>query len=394
MFARWLTKFESVHKATTQEEREAIYRFRYTVYVEELNRSIGGVDHERRWVHDADDHAPSSTLLYTGTPQEVTGTLRLCHWEPGQVPPYDFKLLSMHVFPDIQERHVAEVGRFMIRPNLRGKLILPAFAHAAYEVLVGERHSELLFCYCSPGLVPLYRKLGMRPYSGAMVPTADGMHVPLVAIPSDHEYFRQQGSPVAPLIKRYYGPGKRPPVELSRYAAVLSAGALPIEVEPARVWEEVQEEFLAAGQSSSFLEGLSDRAIKQLTSKGFIVDVPEGTLVTQEGFGEKEMFVILDGIFEALVQDRRLAVMGKGEVIGEVAFFRESGRRSASVRATTAGRVLALRRRFLEELMKDDPALAAQLLFNLARIMSERLARQSSVQQVEPPAEVFLEAQE
>jgi CRP-like cAMP-binding protein len=199
---------------------------------------------------------------------------------------------------------------------------------------------------------------------------------------------------VAPLIKRYYGPGKRPPVELSRYAAVLSAGALPIEVEPARVWEEVQEEFLAAGQSSSFLEGLSDRAIKQLTSKGFIVDVPEGTLVTHEGFGEKEMFVILDGIFEALVQDRRLAVMGKGEVIGEVAFFRESGRRSASVRATTAGRVLALRRRFLEELMKDDPALAAQLLFNLARIMSERLARQSSVQQVEPPAEVFLEEQE
>jgi len=391
MFTRWLTKFETVHKATTQEEREAIYRFRYTVYVEELNRSIGGVDHERRWVHDDDDDAPYTTLLYTGTPQEVTGTVRLRHWEPGQVPGYDFKQLSMHVFPDIQERHVAELGRFMIRPNLRGKLILPAITHAAYEFLVGERHSELLFCYCSPGLVPLYRKLGARPYGGAMIPTPDGMHVPLVAISSDDEYFRRQGSPVAPLIRRYYGPGKRPPLELSRYSEVLSADVAPIEVEPARVWEEVQEEFLAAGQSPSFLEGLSDRAIKQLTSKGFIVEVPEGTLVTHEGFGEKEMFVILEGTFEALAQDRRLAVMGKGEVVGEVAFFRESGRRSASVRAITAGRVLALRRRFLDELMKDEPAVASKLLFNLARIMSERLARQGSLQRVEQSAESLYE---
>ena len=32
----WLTKLETVHKAETAAEREAIYRFRYQIYVEEL----------------------------------------------------------------------------------------------------------------------------------------------------------------------------------------------------------------------------------------------------------------------------------------------------------------------------------------------------------------------
>ncbi len=37
--------------------------------------------------------------------------------------------------------------------------------------------------------------------------------------------------------------------------------------------------------------------------------------------------------------------------------------------------------------MKDEPAVASKLLFNLARIMSERLARQGSLQRVEQSAE-------
>ena len=49
-----------------------------------------------------------------------------------------------------------------------------------------------------------------------------------------------------------------------------------------------------------------------------------------------------------------------------------SGRRVASVTAATDGQVLVLRRRFVDELMKNDPACAAEVLFGLARVLADR----------------------
>ena len=43
-----MSKAEKVFVATSQEELEAIWRFRYEVYVEELKRDYPGVDHDRQ----------------------------------------------------------------------------------------------------------------------------------------------------------------------------------------------------------------------------------------------------------------------------------------------------------------------------------------------------------
>ena len=50
-----------------------------------------------------------------------------------------------------------------------------------------------------------------------------------------------------------------------------------------------------------------------------------------------------------------------------------TGRRSASVKAIEPGKVLVLRRHFLRELMRKDPTAAAQVLYNLAKILADRL---------------------
>ena len=44
----------------------------------------------------------------------------------------------------------------------------------------------------------------------------------------------------------------------------------------------------------------------------------------------------------------------------------------ASVTAASAGQVLVLRRHFVDELMKSDPACAAEVLFGLARVLADR----------------------
>ena len=120
------------------------------------------------------------------------------------------------------------------------------------------------------------------------------------------------------------------------------------------------------------LEALSEDTVQKLTGKGFLMDIPAGQLLTEKGLTQREIFVILDGAFEVHDGDRRIALLGPGEVIGEVGFFGTSGRRMASVTAASDGQVLALRRRFVDELMKSDPACAAEVLFGLARVLADR----------------------
>ena len=374
MLTQWLTKLEPIHVARTTEELEAVYRFRYTIYHEEFGRQLGRVDHDRRWVWDSEDVKPYTSILYSGSTDDMTGTVRLRHWQPGEVPEYDVREMSMDLIPDLAERHTSEVGRFMIRKSLRGRLLLAAFARAAYDLLCGEQQTELSFCYCAPGLVNYYRKLGARPFGGRLVHTPDGMMVPLVSVVSDYDYYKRSGSPLAPLVRRHFGRGKRDPIPLEPYRHLFENDAGALEVDAEKIWGELQDAVAVEEEFAPIFQTLPEAVIRQLTGQGFIIGVDAGALVTREDHAEEEMYLILDGEFEALHGEQRLTVMGKGELFGELAFFIPGHRRTASVRAVTEGRVLAVRARTLRKLIESDPATAAGLLLRIGTVMAERLA--------------------
>lgn len=377
MFTSLFTKLENVHLAKTREELDAIYRFRYTIYFDELGREIGGVDHERKMVTDADDEKESSYHLYIGALDALVGTVRVQVWEPGQVPESDYKISSMDMFPGIDRMTVGEMGRFMIRRTQRGKLILPSMARGVYEFLVSKKNLDLAFLYCRPGLVNPYRRLGARPYGGRLVDLPEGLEIPLVMVASDYQYFKAMKSPLAPYVKKHFGNSgdKRPPLDTSAFEYLFEDDALPIVTDSEKVWEEMQTSFLDAEENlPSFLENLPDRVVRKLADQGYIMNTPEGMLLTREGHSEREMYVVLEGVYDILIGDKVIRQVGKGDVIGEVAFFHKSGQRSASVKAVREGRIVTLRRKFLDDLAGSDPKAAQAMLFNLARILAERLA--------------------
>jgi NTE family protein len=113
--------------------------------------------------------------------------------------------------------------------------------------------------------------------------------------------------------------------------------------------------------------------VRRLSDKGFLMKVPAGELLTEKGLAQQELFVIVSGVFEVYDGERRLRVIGPGDVVGEVAFFGSSGRRSASVSAASDGQVLVLRRHFLDQLREKEPAIAADVLFELARALADRV---------------------
>ena len=364
---------EPVHVAETEAEREAVFSFRYSVYGAELGRKLGNADHGRRRVHDEEDDQPYTTLLYTDDGAgRLISTARIRRWEPGQVPAKDWETFSMERFEGLREMPTAEIGRLMIEPGHRGQLGLVSISCAVCQLYAGELATDAGFINCAAGLVRHYRLLGFRTYAGRLVPTADGIEVPLVFIPSDRAYLDQVGSFVAPFADVFYGPGLREPVDVGRWARLLDADSAPVRFDPAAVWERVDRLRQAEAEHPSMLDALSEDTVRKLTAKGFLMDVPAGQLLTEKGLTQREIFVILDGAFEVHDGDRRLCVLGQGDVIGEIGFFRSSGRRAASVTAGSDGQVLVLRRHFVDELMKSDPACAAEVLFGLARVLADR----------------------
>ena len=364
---------EPVYIAESEAEREAVFSFRYSVYGAELGRKLGHADHGRERVHDEEDDQPYTTLLYTDDGAgQLTGTIRIRRWEPGQVPAKDWETFSMERFAGLRGMCTAEIGRLMIEPGHRGQLGLVSMACAVYQLYAGELAADVGFINCATGLVRHYRLLGFRTYAGRMVPTVDGIEVPLVLIPSDRAFLEQAGSFVAPFADLFYGPGQRAPVDVGPWARVLDADSAPVRFDKTAVWDRVERLRQAADDHPSMLEALSEDTVRKLSEQGFLMDVPAGHLLTEKGLTQREIFVILEGAFEVHDDDRRIALLGSGEVIGEVGFFGTSGRRMASVTAASDGQVLVLRRRFVDELMRSDPACAAEVLFALARVLADR----------------------
>jgi hypothetical protein len=364
---------EPVYVAETEAEREAVFSFRYSVYGAELGRKLGNADHGRRRVHDDEDDKPYTILLYTDDGAgQLTSTARLRRWEPGQVPAKEWEAFSMERFDGLDQMNTSEIGRLMIEPGHRGQLGLMSIVCAVYQLYAGELPADVGFINCAAGLVRHYRLLGFRTYAGRLVSTADGIEVPLVVIPSDRAYLEQAGSFVAPFADVFYGPGKRATVDIGRWARVLDADSAPVRFDSAAVWDRLDRLRRAETERPSMVEALSEDTVRKLSDKGFLMNVSAGQLLTEKGLTQREIFVILDGAFEVHDGDRRIALLGPGQVIGEVGFFGTSGRRMASVTAASDGQVLALRRRFIDEIMKSDPACAAEILFGLARVLADR----------------------
>ncbi len=365
--------FEPVRIATTPEEKQACARFGYEIYVQELGYTPPGTDHQARVVWDRHDERPSTVHLYAGKPHAIKGTLRGLVWGPGQVDPGFHATYSMHSFPGIDEMKTAEVGRLMIRPGKRGRLLAASLSSKLYQVLVRDHQVDLAFAECRPGLVPAYRKLGMRRYTAPLTQTAEGFMVPLVCVMCDLDYLSSVGALQTSLCRRWYRSGERRSIDLARLQPLFAEEGQRLHHDRALVQAEVDRSLAAEPSTPPLFEGLSPKARARVLDGGLVMTLDTGTEVATLGRRERELYLVLDGRFEVLCEGERISSLGPGEIIGEVAFLRREGCRTATVRAETPGRLLTLRRSFLDRLRKSDPESACTLALNLGRILSDRL---------------------
>jgi len=102
-----------------------------------------------------------------------------------------------------------------------------------------------------------------------------------------------------------------------------------------------------------------------------------GALVVGAGDSDRALYLVVDGTLEVVVPRQSTrhpagALLGPGTVLGELGFL--DGRPAeAAVRAVTDAQVLRLSLVEFEALAAKDPALGRYLLFDLARLLAERV---------------------
>jgi CRP/FNR family transcriptional regulator, cyclic AMP receptor protein len=103
------------------------------------------------------------------------------------------------------------------------------------------------------------------------------------------------------------------------------------------------------------------------------LDLPEGRALTREGQPGREFFVLVDGTVDVVQGGEKIAELGAGDWLGEIALLTQAPR-TATVTATSPVRVLVITDRAFRQVIEATPSIAVKVLERVG----ERLAHDAS----------------
>jgi signal transduction histidine kinase len=105
-----------------------------------------------------------------------------------------------------------------------------------------------------------------------------------------------------------------------------------------------------------YFSDLSDELLQRVCDQSEQLDIPQGTVIIEEGSTSEEMYVVVSGEFSVTkagsTRDVQLAVLTSGDVVGEIALL-DDAPRTATVSAAIDSRVIRVPAAAFEELIGD-----------------------------------------
>ena len=218
---------------------------------------------------------------------------------------------------------------------------------------------------CEPGLYASYLRLGFRPLGGVHQGASGGFRIPMVILVHDLEHFRHVRSPLVAMVGDLEGP--LPQEGLTWYRTLV---ALEGPIDPGVAFFADDE---GKGVHTPLTRGLSPAGRTALLHNAMEIACQPGDVILSQGDGGRSMGFVLRGAVQAQAGSRVIAVLGEGELFGEMAVVLNSTRTATLVAAGDETRVLMLSQTFLDRL--DDPADQVQVWRNLARVLATRVRR-------------------
>lgn len=351
--------------AATEADREAVFRFRYEVYVEELGRYRDVADHAHRRLADPeDDH---SWIVCATLDGDVVGTVRITWGGHGfsrrQVEQYQLAPF----LAEIPSERMSVGERTMISPRLRGTDLFDVLTQPC-EQLTLAHDVRVVFGACEPHLISLYAGY-QRPYGSRNINAPEaGFLIPLLSFPKEPEALVE------------YGPNGQLPTCVQE--ALASTGT--VECAPLLGTGEYERRVVQriGDLASSLFDGMDGREVAACIGRSNVVTCRSGDRLLKAGGSARNTFVVLEGSLAVSRDGRPVGTVGPGEVVGEMAYLLQQPRGFDVDVVEDGTRVLSLSERTLSRLGDVDPAAAAKLASNISRQLCHRLVAASDVAEV------------
>lgn len=132
-------------------------------------------------------------------------------------------------------------------------------------------------------------------------------------------------------------------------------------------------------QNNQLFRGVDEHALRALLTQYKPEIAQPGEWIMREGGVADFMFVIINGELEVVSHgggtsaEVRVALLGPGDWVGEMAVLDPQAQRSASVRALAPSLLLRLTVGQMQALEEQQPAIYSSMVRNIARELSRRL---------------------
>lgn len=190
----------TIIEAIDARDRDAVYRFRYKVYAEEMGRPQAYADHEWKRIEEPLDASGHVLAAYNNVGR-IVGTVR---YNVGVDDTFGIyrDLYRLPAFGGFFPDHVSITTKLMVARDFRHTRLAVDLAMACYRAGL-----ELETCFdsidCNPPLVSFFKRLGYRQLWPEVEHPEYGRVVPLVLVLNDKQYLQDIRSPFAGIAAEY-----------------------------------------------------------------------------------------------------------------------------------------------------------------------------------------------
>ena len=184
--------------ASTEEERVAAYRLRYSVYIEEQKKQYSEADHERRWLTDRLD--ASSAIVLGKNSAVLCGTVRASFLDSEVVKQTYEEQLGLSLFARVEPKAVAICSRLAVLRSDRATPVSSVIFSELYRY-GSERGIQLCFVACASGLRSFFLQYGFREYLAPFPDHVVGTLHRMVLALDDLVHLERTNSPYLPTAK-------------------------------------------------------------------------------------------------------------------------------------------------------------------------------------------------
>lgn len=235
--------------------------------------------------------------------------------------------------------------------------------------MILEKGSQAVLMSCEPNLFTMYKRLGLRPLGIPHNSPSGGYRIPMIFVP-EYNYLKKIKSP-ALIWNKELELGKERSIctwykEFEQKHGKLHLGA-----------SQYKDEDENARIDHVITKGLSKMGRKNFLKNAMVVKCKVNDVIVAENDGGKAMGIVKKGMVKVLINGRPIALLGKGDVFGEIALVLNSKRTATLVAADPKTEVLLFS---VSAIKRQEIELDRSIVWqNIAQILAGRLVERTSL---------------